>query len=1341
MKDERKTKKQLIAELTELRQRVAELEAPQTAQALETGPLRDLIEIIHFTENVAAKMHGLLDEAEIYRVVKEEFAQSKQFSASIVLLTDDGSKLRITVHSVPPSRLKAGEKAARLRIKEFRISLNKSSIYSRVVRDGETVHVSISDIVGELFPRRLANLIVKTTGYEDAFSVLTPLKRHGKIIGALGVSSTDLAEYFIPSVKSLAQHISTALELGDERAEYKRTEERYRDLVEKEKDIIYMLDDKGTITFANPAVEDVLGYGQDELVGENFMVLIPEELQEKTGADFNALLRTGEITAETILLDKKGQPHFVEYSSTVIKDSDEVVGTRGIVRDITRRKRAEESLRESEERYRTLYESSRDGIATATLDGRITGCNQAYADMLGYSREELQGVRYQELTPSKWQPFNQEIFEEMMERGYSHEFEKEYIRKDGTVFPVSLRSWRIDDEAGNPIGLCSIVRDITERRRAEEELATYRDRLEELVEERTAALMQVNERLRWEIAERRRAEEAMQIQRGELQVILDSVPALILYKDRENRFIRVNRTCAEMLGRPMEEIEGQSCFEIFPTDQAEAFWRDDKEVIASGHAKRNIIEPVETAEGTRWVQTDKIPYRNEEGNVIGVIGFATDITERKRAEEALELRVKQLAALSQASQAVTASLELDQVLAEIVSLASEVVGSDYTSVVLVDEAGHLGESADNVPGVPAIEYRIRDEGLTRWIVRSRQAAIIDEIGEDGAMTPDLGEGASRFANPPIVAAGLKSLAGLPLMVKDRLLGVLYLHSLRAHAFQGQLPLLTAFANQAAIAVENARLYESVQRELAERVRAEEGQRKALAEALQATHALRESEERYRAIFEQAADSIVLIDAETGALVEFNDRAHESLGYTREEFEKLKIPDFEIVESAEEVAKHIETVIKEGADTFETKQGTKSGEVRDVLISVRAISVHGRNLVQGIWRDITERRHLEEQVRQQERMAAVGQLAGGIAHDFNNFLTTIMLYAQILLRKPHLPPDLMPSIEVILDESQRAAQLVRQILDFSRRSLMEARPIDLTSSIQESMDILRRTLPENIRLILEVGPEEYVVNADSTRLQQVVMNLALNARDAMPEGGELRIGLSRIAVRPEEAPPVAEMSTGDWVCLAVSDTGIGMTEEVRSHLFEPFFTTKEPGKGTGLGLAQVYGIVKQHEGCIGVDTDARQGTTLRIYLPAYREERVQEVSEEASALPEGKGEVILLAEDEEGVREAGREMLESLGYQVLTAADGRKALEVYKSAERVDLVLTDLVMPEMGGRELIQRLKKTEPQLRALVITGYALTESLRELKEAGILDVVQKPLEVNALAEAVHRALDADRHL
>jgi signal transduction histidine kinase len=255
------------------------------------------------------------------------------------------------------------------------------------------------------------------------------------------------------------------------------------------------------------------------------------------------------------------------------------------------------------------------------------------------------------------------------------------------------------------------------------------------------------------------------------------------------------------------------------------------------------------------------------------------------------------------------------------------------------------------------------------------------------------------------------------------------------------------------------------------------------------------------------------------------------------------------------------------------------------------------MAQALEQSEAKRKLAEERMVRQERLAAIGQAAGGIAHDFRNILATIILYAQMPLSKGSLSPKVTQALEAVLHEARRAADMVQQVLDFSRRSPIKTQPMGLKSFMGEMVDTLQPTLPENIRLVVNAGSDEYKVSADPTRIHQTLMNLVVNARDAMPEGGELRIELSSIWVEPDKPPPTAEMSAGQWVCVSVSDTGVGIPPEVMSHLFEPFFTTKASGKGTGLGLAQVYGIVKQHGGSIGVETEVGRGTTFNIYLPA------------------------------------------------------------------------------------------------------------------------------------------------
>ncbi|HEY89568.1 MAG TPA: response regulator [Thermoflexia bacterium] len=437
-----------------------------------------------------------------------------------------------------------------------------------------------------------------------------------------------------------------------------------------------------------------------------------------------------------------------------------------------------------------------------------------------------------------------------------------------------------------------------------------------------------------------------------------------------------------------------------------------------------------------------------------------------------------------------------------------------------------------------------------------------------------------------------------------------------------------------------------------------------------------------------------------------------------------------------------TIINRGAvvEDWETTIRRKDG-------ATRTISWNYRNLVdrQGtptgsiaLGRDITERQQLEEQLRRQERLAVVGQLAAGIAHDFRNILAVIILYAQLALRKPTLPPELAKIFEIISSQSKKAANLVQQILDFSSRSMIERQTLDLKPFTGNVLEVLRRTIPEHIRFTLAAEAEEYIVEADANRLEQALMNLVLNSRDAMPQGGELRVTLSKLTLGPAAKPPVAAMSTGEWICLTVADTGIGMPAEVYAHLFEPFFTTKEVGQGTGLGLAQVYGIIKMHKGHIDVETKLGEGTTVYIYLPAGKLEE-EWVANPTAGMVAGQGETLLVVEDSQLLRDVIETFLKALNYRVLSAPHGHAALKIYETERDIDLVVTDLVMPEMGGEELLRELQKRDPQLGALGLTGYVDAQLTTELRQSGFRELLQKPFEIEALGQAIHRALDAER--
>jgi len=398
-------------------------------------------------------------------------------------------------------------------------------------------------------------------------------------------------------------------------------------------------------------------------------------------------------------------------------------------------------------------------------------------------------------------------------------------------------------------------------------------------------------------------------------------------------------------------------------------------------------------------------------------------------------------------------------------------------------------------------------------------------------------------------------------------------------------------------------------------------------------------------------------------------------------------------------------------------------------------------LQGGWvivlRDVTERREIQERVQTQERLAAIGQLAAGIAHDFNNLLTGIMGFAELLRDRPDLPDSAREWANTILEQGRSATQLIRQILDFSRKSPMEKRPVELVAFLSEATQLFRRTLTPSIEVHFEYEAGEYWVQGDPTQLQQILMNLVVNARDAMPKGGRLTIRLGRFRLDEGTSPPYPGLGPGEWVRLEVADTGTGIPAEILPRIFEPFFTTKERGRGTGLGLAQAYGLVRQHDGFIDVRSQVGVGTTFIIYLPALRPAAVAPPAAAVSeTLPTGGGELILLVEDEDAVRDVLRTMLERLGYRVIVAASGPEAIRLYqRHMGQIALVLSDMVMPDMNGLALFQALRTLDPRARVALVTGHPLGEEIREFLHRGLVGWIQKPVSLADLARLLQQAL------
>jgi PAS domain S-box-containing protein len=684
----------------------------------------------------------------------------------------------------------------------------------------------------------------------------------------------------------------------------------------------------------------------------------------------------------------------------------------------------------------------------------------------------------------------------------------------------------------------------------------------------------------------------------------------------------------------------------------------------------------------------------------GLADQAAQAITNARLYEQSQHRLRRLQALNAIDRAITARLDLPQTLDVVLEQVTTQLEVDAAMILLLDaDEGVLKYAAGRGFHHDAVQ-RSRvplGEGYSGRVAQQQESLSILDLSE-----------AEGFVQAPLLAEEeFVSYCGVPLVAEDKVLGVLSVFQRSRLDLEEEWgAFLEALAFQAAIAIDSAGLYAETRR-LLEKTRTQARQ--------------------VQQIVDTMPEGVLLLDAQRRVILA------NPLGQTYlEQLAGARSGDVLTQLGSRPLAELLEPV-EEGQPWHELapRQSEQIFEVAAQPVEAGA-EVGGWVLV---LRNVTEERQRQEYMQTQDRLATVGQLAAGIAHDFNNIMAVISLYSQSLERNPEHPRR-RDYLATMHSQAQRASELIGQILDFSRASTLERRCLDLLPFVKEVAKLLKRTLPTNVTFRLNAETGEFPVEADPTRLQQVLMNLAVNARDAMPEGGELSIGLSDLALAQDAPRLLPDMPPGEYVCLTVCDTGGGIPGDVLPHIFEPFFTTKSRGKGTGLGLAQVYGIVRQHEGVIDVQSEPGEGTVFSIYLPAAKAGSEMEAGRRPPSSDAAGGEErILLVEDDAATRTAIREGLTDLGYVVREAENGREALALLQRSD-FDLVLSDMVMPEMGGQELYRQIRERRLDIPLIFTSGYPLQD--RDNGDLLPNDVIllQKPFTGDELARTVRRVLD-----
>ncbi len=559
----------------------------------------------------------------------------------------------------------------------------------------------------------------------------------------------------------------------------------------------------------------------------------------------------------------------------------------------------------------------------------------------------------------------------------------------------------------------------------------------------------------------------------------------------------------------------------------------------------------------------------------------------------------------------------------------------------------------------------------------------------------------------------------------------------------------------------------------------------IAERKRVEDALRESEEKYRSIFESIQDVYAEVSADDGTILEISPSIEKVGGLKREEMIGKRMVDFYATVQDREML--LEKLAKTGSlSDYPVDLINKEGEAVPCSLSIRLLTdEEGRPVkVVGTMRDVTARKSAEQELErlnmeleqrverrtaelsrtnellrreiaerlqvekesaelqktliQAQKMEAVGTLAGGIAHDFNNLLQAVQGYAGLLMLDKSDGDPGYRELREICRAAERGGELSRRLLTFSRNVESRTLPLDLNLQVRQARELLERVIPKMIDIKIRLAPDLEIIEADPTQIEQILMNLGVNARDAMPSGGELTIATENVTLDEFSADARPEVAPGKYVLLEVSDNGQGMDKDTLEHIFEPFYTTKEVGHGTGLGLAMVYGIVKNHNGHIECRSTPGRGTVFRLYFPAILQAPEAAPEGEPGAIERGD-ETILLVEDEEPVRDIGKTSLEHYGYTVVTAENGEKALEIYREkGDEIALVLLDLIMPGMGGKRCLEEILSLDPRARVVIASGVAEADSREEMVKAGARDFIDKPFDVAQMLSVARKVLDQD---
>ncbi len=1023
-----------------------------------------------------------------------------------------------------------------------------------------------------------------------------------------------------------------------ERKQEKESLLRTQFAMDRAPDSILWVDDEGHIVYANESACASVEYEREELLNMKVFDIDPDLPPDQWERHKEEVRRQGTMTFESRHRTKDGRLFPVEVRSNHFFYKDRYLAC-AFDRDITERKGAEKALRESEEKYRGLVEGLNEALYRMTFpDGVYEYVSPAAMDVLGYSAEEIQAnpLLIRKAIHPDFREFLEDALEKLAIGEVPPTVEFKIIDSYGKERWILQSNKGIFNEQGKVIALEGLCRDITKRRRDEEEL--------------------------------RESE-------GILKSLFAATPVgVALLKDRV--FRKVNHALCRITGYSEEEMLGMMTRILYPDD--EEFYRIGEQLYEQ--MKREglgVKEAVLKGKDGRLIDVVlSLSPTNPGDPSAGVCVTVQDITERKRAEEALRASEAKFRALHQSMNDAFVSVNMEGRI------------QDYNETFL----SMLGYAPEEIG---TLTYKDITPG--KW--HETEQVIVEK---------------------QVLSKGFSEVYEKEYLRKDGTVFPVELRTTLLRDAKGDPVSMWAIV-----------------RDVTERKRAEE--------------ALRESEEKYRFLTESMTDVVWTTDMNLKITYVSPSIVH-MLGFTPGERMLQNVEDTMTRDSYETavslLARELENERSGTADPdrfllIQTEYYHKEGHtvwVESVVRFIRDRDGHPAG-IHGLSRDVTERKRAEqerekwkEQLNRSQKLESIGTLAGGIAHDFNNLLMGIQGNASLMMFDLDPSDPLCERLKHIEEQVRSGADLTNQLLGFAQGGRYELKPTDLNEIVENTASMFGRTRKEiTIHRKYERGLRP--VEADRTQMGQVFMNLFLNASQAMPGGGEIYLETENILVDDAKGLPLA-LSPGKYVRIAISDTGSGMDAKTLERIFDPFFTTKEMGRGTGLGLATVYGIVKGHGGAIDVDSKPGLGTTFRIYLPATDKAIAGKMPAEAKVL---RGtETLLLVDDENMVLDVTRSMLQSLGYRVFCASNGREAMEIYRGKkDEIDLVILDMIMPGVSGSETFDGLRKINPKQKVLLSSGYSIHGEAKELLERGCSGFLQKPFQLKDLAREVRTILDA----